>query len=63
MEIIKRSYENNKFKISALTWHEDFKLPNGSYSVSDIQNIFEYIMKMNINGKVTDNPSIMIYVN
>ena len=64
MEIIEKSYKSNNFKISsALTWNEDFKLPNGSYSVSDIQNIFDYIMKMNINEKVTDNPLIMIYVN
>ena len=30
---IKSSYNNNKFKISAPTWNEEFKLPNGSYSV------------------------------
>ena len=33
---IKSSYNNNKFKISAPTWSEEFKLPNGSYSISDI---------------------------
>ena len=33
---IKSSYNNNKFKISALTWNDEFKLPDGSYSVSDI---------------------------
>ena len=33
---IKRSYNNNKFKISALTWNEEFTLPDGSYSVSNI---------------------------
>ena len=27
--------------ISALTWNEDFKLPDGSQSVLDIQNYFE----------------------
>ena len=37
---IKNSYENNKFKISALTWNEGFELPDGSYSVSDIQDYF-----------------------
>ena len=42
---VKSSYNNNKFKISALTWSEDFKLPDGSYSVSDIQDYFEYILK------------------
>ena len=42
---IKSSYNNNKFKISASTWNEEFELPDGSYSVSDIQDYFEYIMK------------------
>ena len=28
---IKNSYKNNKFKISAPTWNEEFELPNGSY--------------------------------
>ena len=32
---IKSSYNNNKFKISALTWNEEFTLPDGSYSVSE----------------------------
>ena len=38
---IKSSYNNNKFKISAPTWSEEFELPYGSYSVSDILNYFE----------------------
>ena len=42
---IKCSYNNNKFKISALTQNEEFTLPDGSYSVSDIQDYFEYILK------------------
>ena len=42
---IKSSYNNNKFKISALTWNEEFSLPDGSYSVSDIQDCFENILK------------------
>ena len=42
---IKNSYENNKFKISALTWNEGFELPDGSYSVSGIQDYCEYIFK------------------
>ena len=40
---IKSSYNNNKFKISAPTWSEDFKLPLGSYTIFDIQDYFEYI--------------------
>ena len=35
---IKKSYKNNKFKISAPTWNEEFELPDGSYSISDIQD-------------------------
>ena len=58
---IKKSYKNNKFKISALTWNEEFELLDGSYYVSDIQNYFECIIKKH--ETVTDNPSITIYVN
>ena len=42
---IKKSYKNNKFEISAVTWNEKFELPDGSYSASDIQDYFEYIIK------------------
>ena len=42
---IKKSYKNNKFKISAPTWTEEWVVPDGSYSVSDIQDYFEYILK------------------
>ena len=42
---IKNSYKNNEFKISAPTWNETFELPDGSYSVSDIQDYFEHILK------------------
>ena len=38
---IKNSYNNNKFKISAPTWNNKFELPDGSYSVSNIQDYFE----------------------
>ena len=40
---IKSSYNNNKFEISAPTWNDEFELPDGSYSVSDIQDCFEHI--------------------
>ena len=40
---IKKSYKNIKFKTSAPTWNEEFELANGSYSISDIQDDFEYI--------------------
>ena len=42
---IKKSYKNNKFKISALTWNEEFELPDGLYSISDMQYYFEYILQ------------------
>ena len=61
MEKHKSSYNNNKFKISSPTWNDKFELPDGSYSVSDIQDYFEYILKKH-NEKI-DNPSIKIYVN
>ena len=40
---------------------EEFELPEGSYSISDIQDYFEYLLKKY--GKKTINPSIRIYVN
>ena len=58
---IKSTYNNNKFKISAPTWNDKFELPDGSYSVSDIQDYFEYILKKH--GEDIDKPSIQIYVN
>ena len=48
----KSSYNNNKFKISAPTWNEELTLPDGSYSISDIQDYFEYILKKH--GENTD---------
>ena len=44
-ENIKKFYRNNKFKISAPTWNEQFELPDRSYSVSDIQDYYKYIFK------------------
>ena len=42
---IKSEYNNNKFKISAPTWNDELNLSHGSYSVSDIQDYFECIIK------------------
>ena len=42
---IKSEYNNNKFKMSALTWNETFDLPDGSYFIGDIQDYFEFIIK------------------
>ena len=52
---------NNKFKISTPTWNDEFELPDGSYSVSDIQDYFKYILKKH--GENTNKPSVQIYVN
>ena len=45
----------------SLNLNEEFELPDGSNSVSDIQDCFKYIIKKH--ETVTDNPSIRIYVN
>ena len=58
---VKSSYNNNKLKISAPTWSKEFELPDGSYSVSDIQDYFEYILKKH--SESVDNRSIRMYIN
>ena len=58
---IKSEYNNNKFKISAPTWNDKFNLSGGSYSVSDIQDDFEYIIKKHEAN--VDNPPVQIYGN
>ena len=58
---VKSSYNNNKLTISAPTWSEEFELPDGSYSISDIQDYFEYILKNH--SESVDNPSIRMYIN
>ena len=55
------AYNNNKFKKSAPTWKDKFELSDGSYSVSNTQDYFEYILKML--GENIDKPSVKIYVN
>ena len=60
-ENIKSEYNNNKFKISAPSWNDTFDLPNGSYSISDIQDYFEFIIKKH--ETLTENPPIQIYPN
>ena len=58
---IKSKYNNNKFKISAPTWNDTFNLPDGSYSISNIQDYFEFVSKKN--ETLTENPPIQIYPN
>ena len=61
MEKYKNSYKNNKSRILAPEWTEEFELLDGSYSVSDIQGYFIYILKRR--REKTNNLSISIYVN
>ena len=58
---IKSAYNNNKFKVSAPTWNDIFDLPDGSYSIVDIQDYFEFIIKKH--ETLTKNPPIQIYPN
>ena len=48
-------------KKSTPTWNNKFELPDGSYSVSDIQDYLDYIYKKH--GKNVDKPSVQIYLN
>ena len=48
MKYIRKQYRNNKLKIIAPTRNDEFELPDGSYSVSDIQDFIEYIIKRNM---------------
>ena len=58
---IKSSYNNNIFKILAPKWNNEFELPDGWYSVSDIQDYFEYILEKYTED--IDEPPVQIYVN
>ena len=61
MENIKSEYNNSKFKISAPTWNDEFDLPDGSYSVSNIQYYFEHIFKKH--DTIAGNSPVQIYLN
>ena len=58
---IKSEYKTNKFKISAPTWNDEYDLPDGPYSVSDMQDYFEYIIEKD--GTIADNSPVQIFVN
>ena len=58
---IKSACSNNKFKISAPTWNDTFDLPDGSYSIEEIQDYFEFIIKNH--ETLTENPLVQIYPN
>ena len=61
MEEYTKQYKNNKLKIIAPTWNLEFELPDGSYSVSDIQGYIEYIIKKH--EKLTTITLIHVYIN
>ena len=63
MENIKSEYKNNKFKTSVPTWNDKFNLPDKSYSVFDIPDCFEYVIKKHETITDTDNPPVEIDVN
>ena len=58
---IKSEYSKNKFKILAPTWNDTFDLPDGPYSISGIQDYFEFIIKKH--ETLTENPPLQIYPN
>ena len=58
---IKSACNNNQFKVSAPTWNDTFYLPDGSYSIADIQDYFEFIIKKHETS--TENLPIEIYPN
>ena len=58
---IKSEYNNNKFKISAPTWNDTSHLLDGSYSIADIQDYFQFIIKKH--ETLTENPPVQIYPN
>ena len=58
---IRSTYNNNKFKISVPTWNDTFDLPDGSYSIADIHDYFEFIIKKH--ETLTENPPVQIYSN
>ena len=57
----KKQYKQNKLKIIAPTWNHEFELPDGSYSVSDIQDYMEYTIKKH--ETLTTIPPIHVYIN
>ena len=58
---IKSEYNNNKFKISVPTWNDTFDLPDGSYSIAEIQDYFKFIIKKH--ETFTKNLPVQIYPN
>ena len=60
-EDIKSAYNSNKFKFLASNWNDEFDLPDGSDSTSDMQEFFKFIIKKY--EALAENPPIKIYTN
>ena len=58
---IKSEHNNNKFEISAPIWDDSFDLPDGSYSIANIQDYFEFNNKKY--EPLNENAPIHIYPN
>ena len=58
---VRKQYKNNKPKIIAPTWNDEFELPDGFYPVSDIQDYIKYIIKKH--ETLTTIPPIHVYIN
>ena len=56
---VKKEYKNGKFKITAPTWNEEFELPDGSYTVADINDYFQFIIKKHTN----EEDGLKVYIN
>ena len=57
---VTKKLNNGKFKITTPSWSEEFELPEGSYTVKDIDNYFQFIVKKHTKDHKDD---IKIYVN
>ena len=62
-ENIKKSYKNNRFEISAPSLNEEFELPDESYSISNIQDDFKYMLKKHGEKQLIIQSFIKIYIN
>ena len=58
---MRKQCKNNKLKIIALTWNDEFELPDDSYSMSDIQDYIEFIIKKHITLRTI--APIHVYIN
>ena len=61
MKNIRKQYKNNKLKIIGPTWNDEFELPDGSYSVSDIKYYIESTIKKH--ETLTAIPPIYVLIN